>query len=951
MKKILSIILTACMLCAASVSAAAFSTKIPFYDTDENRWYSEYVEYLYGKDMLLGKGGGMFEPDSGMTRAEVSALLIRMIGADTTGCKEYAASFPDANLNSWYAPYIGWAAKEGLLKGYPDGSIHPDGNISREEIVTLFDRFADSISVKLPDNVPVPNFPDKERIGDFAEIAVTRLAKAGIIAGDDNGFFNPQNSVTRAEASKIIMLLDKIIKDEKKESIPELSYDRNSSDLYKVWGAKHFYYAGMGYYGNMAAELKDGDSSSFPEMTFSGVVGADRDGQQNNSENRAKAPWYVGVNPLILKVDTERFPVFSMKIKYSGESKFKAELWTDRYRNEFIAESARGEDGYSTVTIDLRAAAGNNKIAEAEDKFVRLLLYPYGDEAKPGELSLVYAGFFKNESDADSFDPSLIADYMNTYVSKYEFDWRPFTDTAKGKYDEAVEDRLRVIMDDEGGIDPSTIKGDCYYVSSVNGDDSNNGTSPETPWKTLKNLYTFLAGGSIVRSKARPGDAVFFERGSVFYGEFTTEGSGNVALDAYPGVTYSAYGKGDKPVFTNAVDINGSMDWEKTQYDNVWRLKERLTLPKEGYPYKVPSAAYYYDVGNIVFNGGEGWGIKVLPAEPENPYKAGVKTVDSGTVFNGYETFESGGTEFTNPGCLEHNLEFFHDFTDGSLYLYYDKGNPGEKFKSIIVSKRGKGISSAGKDAIFDNIAVKYTGGHGITCDEADNFLIQNCEIGWIGGSLQGDGTTRYGNAVENWGNCNSMTVRDSYMYQVYDGTLSSQSGGSEYTNKIEFYGNVLTYGNSPIEIWGSASYNDIQVHDNYMMYTGYHFGHQRPAKNASFNCGLGEYKTSNWVMEDNVMLYAAIYCHVGWEFASDFVNTGMISRNNVYAINSERAFFYRGFEDITATYNMGKPLYAKYPYTERYMRYLTSLGTEQGSVFYWYDYDLYECEKDGAFR
>lgn len=76
-----------------------------------------------------------------------------------------------------------------------------------------------------------------------------------------------------------------------------------------------------------------------------------------------------------------------------------------------------------------------------------------------------------------------------------------------------------------------------------------------------------------------------------------------------------------------------------------------------------------------------------------------------------------------------------------------------------------------------------------------------------------------------------------------------------------------------------------------------------------------------------------------------------MISRNNVYAINSERAFFYRGFEDITATYNMGKPLYAKYPYTERYMRYLTSLGTEQGSVFYWYDYDLYECEKNGAFR
>jgi len=224
--------------------------------------------------------------------------------------------------------------------------------------------------------------------------------------------------------------------------------------------------------------------------------------------------------------------------------------------------------------------------------------------------------------------------------------------------------------------------------------------------------------------------------------------------------------------------------------------------------------------------------------------------------------------------------------------------------------------------------------------------------MGWIGGAIQEKASQiRYGNAVEVWGSTDGLYIRDCYIYQVYDGTLSSQSACPVPIKNIELTGNVLTYGNSPIEIWGGAEYTDIHVHDNYMMYVGYHFGHQRPAKNASFNCGTGDFLANNWVLENNHMLYSSIFAHIGYAFASDYQSKGMIARNNVYALSSTRDFFYRGDEDITRSTPAPKNAHLYYPYTERYMQYLSSLGVEQGTTFYWYEKDLYEHEAYRVYR
>ena len=92
--------------------------------------------------------------------------------------------------------------------------------------------------------------------------------------------------------------------------------------------------------------------------------------------------------------------------------------------------------------------------------------------------------------------------------------------------DEKAEALKRKILNAKDEI---RIAGKAYYVSN-NGNDENDGKSPETPWASLTKVNSFAL---------QSGDGVFFERGGLWRGW----------INAKEGVTYAAYGKGDKPIF------------------------------------------------------------------------------------------------------------------------------------------------------------------------------------------------------------------------------------------------------------------------------------------------------------------------------------------------------------------------------------------------------------------
>lgn len=169
--------------------------------SDVNGWEKEYVYYLAERKILNGKADGQFKPADNITRAEFVKILAAVSGQDVS--KSTGSSFSDVNAASWYAPYVEWAYKNGIVKG-SNGNFKPSANITRQDMAVMIENFSKYMSKTVPSMEAGKTFADDSRIASYAKDAVASLQKAGIISGDVNGKFLPQSSATRAQAAKMI---------------------------------------------------------------------------------------------------------------------------------------------------------------------------------------------------------------------------------------------------------------------------------------------------------------------------------------------------------------------------------------------------------------------------------------------------------------------------------------------------------------------------------------------------------------------------------------------------------------------------------------------------------------------------------------------------------------------------------------------------------------------------
>ncbi|WP_242069679.1 S-layer homology domain-containing protein [Paenibacillus dendritiformis] len=103
------------------------STSFPDVD-DRDPELKQAVQFLGSKGIVKGKDNGNFEPDSLLTRAEFTAMLVRAFYAlDETATE----SFSDVHPPQWHHPYIASSEKKHIVQGYPDGTFKPDHTISR----------------------------------------------------------------------------------------------------------------------------------------------------------------------------------------------------------------------------------------------------------------------------------------------------------------------------------------------------------------------------------------------------------------------------------------------------------------------------------------------------------------------------------------------------------------------------------------------------------------------------------------------------------------------------------------------------------------------------------------------------------------------------------------------------------------------------------------------------
>ncbi|MDO4542560.1 MAG: S-layer homology domain-containing protein, partial [Bacillota bacterium] len=175
-----------------------------FSDVKSTAWYAHYVHSLARKNILNGKGNGLFDPDGKITRAEFAKILAVASGDDLS---QYAGktSFGDVAADSWFSSFVEWAYQNGIVNGKGNGYA-PNDNISRQEMAVMIARYAGYKGVTLPQINDKITFNDDGDIAGWAKEAVEAMQQAGIINGKPGNIFDPKGNATRAEASKMISI-------------------------------------------------------------------------------------------------------------------------------------------------------------------------------------------------------------------------------------------------------------------------------------------------------------------------------------------------------------------------------------------------------------------------------------------------------------------------------------------------------------------------------------------------------------------------------------------------------------------------------------------------------------------------------------------------------------------------------------------------------------------------
>lgn len=110
----------------------------PYPDVSQNKWYYDAVRFVSENGYMNGDKG-LFMPENRLTRAMLAQILYKREG---TPYIVDVSRFADVSPNMWYSQAIAWAASRGIANGYENGLYGPNDSVTREQLVTMLWRYA-----------------------------------------------------------------------------------------------------------------------------------------------------------------------------------------------------------------------------------------------------------------------------------------------------------------------------------------------------------------------------------------------------------------------------------------------------------------------------------------------------------------------------------------------------------------------------------------------------------------------------------------------------------------------------------------------------------------------------------------------------------------------------------------------------------------------------------------
>lgn len=336
----------------------------------------------------------------------------------------------------------------------------------------------------------------------------------------------------------------------------------------------------------------------------------------------------------------------------------------------------------------------------------------------------------------------------------------------------------------------------------------------------------------------QPGDSVLFKRGCIWRERLIAKSGNSTGY-----VTYAAYGEGDKPIIALSKQENSTTDW--TYYgNNLWINND---------------SAFNVDVGNIIFNNGELCGQK-----------------------------RNSLAKVTAQG------DFIYDFANDRIALY-STTNPASFYSNIECALNTSSIIlSNSQYVIIENLDIRYTARHGISCENVQNIIIRNNDFSFIGGGDQNnDYGIRLGNAIQFWNSNRDCSVYGNRIDQVYDAGITSQGSGVSEVRNLKIYNNIVTKCEYAFEYFysNSASIVDgVYVVNNTFALSGGGWGHfQRwDGRNGTLlELSTNNATTGNFYIQNNILYKATErpITVIRMEDANDFI----VDYNCIYVDNMDK--------------------------------------------------------------
>lgn len=184
-----------------SINKPILGQKQSFKDMGTH-WSGSYVTLLTRANVISGYPDGTYRPEVTLTKAEVITMLVKAFSKDYNTLKPETLPM-DVKSTDWHYDFMTYAAYLKLFEFNGDMAL-PNEPLTREKTANILANMAMTLKLN-PEGGTSLTFSDISHLSRTTQEDLLWLTKMGVFSGYPDGTFKPNQVVTRAEASVLII--------------------------------------------------------------------------------------------------------------------------------------------------------------------------------------------------------------------------------------------------------------------------------------------------------------------------------------------------------------------------------------------------------------------------------------------------------------------------------------------------------------------------------------------------------------------------------------------------------------------------------------------------------------------------------------------------------------------------------------------------------------------------